>query len=70
VTRVVSVAVLLPGVVSAGPVPAAVQVYINYDCAIPTTNAAPDPALALLKFLARPATRPVWTGFGLEAVGR
>jgi len=58
-----------PGVVSAGPVPAAVQVYINYDAAIPATNAAPEPALALLKFLARAGTRPVWTSFGLEVVG-
>jgi molybdate transport system substrate-binding protein len=58
-----------PGVVSAGPAPAPVQVYINYDSAIPATNAAPEPALALLKFLARPASRPVWTGFGLEIVG-
>jgi molybdate transport system substrate-binding protein len=58
-----------PGVVSAGPVPAAVQVYINYDAAIPATNAAPEPALALLKYLARPATLPVWTKAGLEAAG-
>jgi molybdate transport system substrate-binding protein len=57
-----------PGVVSAGPVPAAVQVYINYDAAIPATNTAPEPALALLKFLTRPASLPIWTGAGLEAV--
>src|SRR5262245_60910219 len=38
-----------PGVVRAGPVPAAVQVYINYDSAIPVTNAAPDAALTLLR---------------------
>jgi molybdate transport system substrate-binding protein len=58
-----------PGVVRAGPVPAAVQVYINYDSAVPMTNAAPDAALALLKFFQRPAARPVWDKAGLEIVG-
>ncbi len=58
-----------PGVVSAGPVPAAVQVYINYDAAIPATNAAPEPALALLKYFARPAALPIWTKAGLELAG-
>src|SRR5262245_44838490 len=57
-----------PGVVSAGPVPATVQVYINYDAAIPATNAAPEPALALLKYLAQPASVPIWTKAGLEVV--
>ena len=58
-----------PGVVPAGPAPAAVQVYINYDSAIPATNSGPEPALALLKFLTRPATRAIWSSFGLEVVG-
>src|SRR5262245_42513208 len=40
-----------PKVVRAGPIPAAVQVYINYDAAVPATNNAPEPALALLKYL-------------------
>jgi molybdate transport system substrate-binding protein len=58
-----------PGVVRAGPVPAAVQVYIDYDSAVPATNAAPDAALALLKYFHRPASRPVWDKAGLEVVG-
>src|SRR2546423_8355876 len=58
-----------PGVVLAGPVPAAVQVYINYSAAVPATNAAPEPALALLKYFARQAARPVWDKAGLEVVG-
>jgi len=58
-----------PGVVRAGPVPAEVQVYINYDSAIPVTNTAPDAALAFLKYLHRPASRPVWDKAGLEIVG-
>jgi molybdate transport system substrate-binding protein len=57
------------GVVLAGPVPAAVQVYINYDAAVPATNAAPDNALALVKFLLRPAARPQWEKAGLELAG-
>ena len=31
-----------PGVVRAGPVPEAVEVYINYNSAIPVTNKSPD----------------------------
>jgi molybdate transport system substrate-binding protein len=57
-----------PGVVRAGPVPAAVQVYINYDSAIPVTNATPDAALALIKYFQRAASRPVWDKAGLEVV--
>jgi molybdate transport system substrate-binding protein len=58
-----------PGVVPAGPVPSAVQVYINYDSALPATNTAPEPALALLKYLARPQVRPIWINVGLEVAG-
>ena len=58
-----------PGVTRAGPVPAAVEVYIDYDSAIPVTNTAPDAALALLKYFHRPAARPVWDKAGLEVVG-
>jgi molybdate transport system substrate-binding protein len=58
------------GVVLAGAVPAAVQVYIVYDAAIPATNAAPEPALALVRYLARDATRAVWIKGGLEPVGQ
>ncbi len=58
-----------PGVVRAGPVPAAVQVYIDYNSAVPVTNAAPEPALALLKYFHRPASQPVWDKAGLEVVG-
>jgi molybdate transport system substrate-binding protein len=58
-----------PGVVRAGPVPAAVQVYIDYDSAVPVTNAAIEPALALLKYFHRPASHPVWDRAGLEVVG-
>jgi molybdate transport system substrate-binding protein len=58
-----------PGVARAGPVPAAVQVYISYDSAVPATNTAPDAALALLKYFQRPASRPIWDKAGLEVIG-
>jgi molybdate transport system substrate-binding protein len=58
-----------PGVVRAGPVPAAVEVYIDYDSAIPVTNKAPEAALALIKYFQRPASHPVWDKAGLEVVG-
>jgi molybdate transport system substrate-binding protein len=58
-----------PGVVRAGPVPAAVQVYINYDSAVPATNTAPDAALAFIQYLRRPAAHAVWDKAGLEVAG-
>jgi molybdate transport system substrate-binding protein len=58
-----------PGVIRAGPVPDTVQVYINYDSALPVTNAAPDSAIALVKFFQRPASRAVWDRAGLELMG-
>jgi molybdate transport system substrate-binding protein len=57
------------GVVLAGAVPAQVQVYIVYDAAIPATNAAPEPALALARHLGGTATRAVWIKGGLEPAG-
>ena len=57
------------GVVLAGPVPAAAQVYIVYDAAVPVTNAVPEPALALVRYLGREATRATWIKGGLEPVG-
>lgn len=58
-----------PGVVRAGPVPAAVQVYIDYDSALPVANSSPDAALALLKYFRRPVSRAVWDKAGLELAG-
>ena len=55
-------------VVLAGPVPAAVQGYIVYDAAIPSGNDAPEPALALARYLGREATRTIWIRGGLEPV--
>jgi molybdate transport system substrate-binding protein len=54
------------GVVLAGAVPAAVQVYIVYDAAVPATNKTPEPALALARYLGRGETRAIWIKGGLE----
>ena len=58
------------GVVLAGPAPAAVQVYIDYDAAVPATNGAPEAAFSFLRFLSLPAARPRWEAAGLELVGK
>jgi hypothetical protein len=52
--------------VRAGFVLAPVQVYINYDSAVPITNTAPEPALPLLQSFVPPASRPVWIEHGAE----
>jgi molybdate transport system substrate-binding protein len=57
------------GVVLAGKVPAAVQAYINYDAAVPIAGATPEPALAFLQYLSRPAARARWEKAGLELAG-
>ena len=54
------------GVVLLGPVPAAVQVYITYDAAVPTSSVSPSAAIAFLKFIASPAAAPSWHAAGLE----
>jgi molybdate transport system substrate-binding protein len=58
-----------PGVVRAGPVPAPVEVYINYESAVSVTNTAPAAALALIDYFHRAEARPVWDKAGLEVVG-
>jgi len=54
------------GVVLLGPVPAAVQVYITYDAAVPASNTSPSAAIGFLKFIASPAAAPSWHAAGLE----
>jgi ABC-type molybdate transport system substrate-binding protein len=57
------------GVVRAGAIPAAAQVYITYDAGIPRTSPAPDAALALVTFLSRPSAKASWERAGLGLVG-
>ena len=53
------------GVVLAGPVPDAVQVYINYDAAVPKTTAVPEYALVLLKYFSQPSSSARWAAAGI-----
>jgi molybdate transport system substrate-binding protein len=57
------------GVVLAGPVPRAVQVYIDYDAALPADSAAPGLASALLEHFSAPAAQATWHKSGLELAG-
>jgi molybdate transport system substrate-binding protein len=49
-----------------GPLPAAVQNYTRYDAALMSGSSAPDAALALLRELATPAAKAVFTAAGIE----
>jgi hypothetical protein len=55
--------------VPAGPVPAAVQVWVNYDAAIPASSSAVEGARALLKYFTAPAAPARWQAAGLELAG-
>jgi molybdate transport system substrate-binding protein len=55
-----------PGVVLAGPVPAPLQMYLNYDVAVTRNAAAKNEAAAFVKFVTAKAAAPRWTGAGLE----
>ena len=55
-----------PGVVLAGPVPAPLQMYLNYDVAVSRNAAAKSEAAAFVKFLTAKAADARWTGAGLE----
>jgi molybdate transport system substrate-binding protein len=59
-----------PGVVLAGPVPAALQQYTNYDVAL--VKGAPDAkdGAAFVKFLTSKAVAARWTAAGLEQMAR
>jgi molybdate transport system substrate-binding protein len=55
-----------PGVVLAGPVPAALQMYLNYDIAVTRNAAARNEAAAFVKFVTAKAAGERWKGAGLE----
>jgi molybdate transport system substrate-binding protein len=56
------------GVQLAGPVPAPLQLYTSYEGAIMAKAAAPEAALAFLKFMAGEGARKTWAMAGFEAV--
>jgi ABC-type molybdate transport system substrate-binding protein len=53
-------------VLLAGPVPAPLQLYAAYDSAVLAKAAAPEPALAFVKFLASDAARQARMSAGFE----
>jgi molybdate transport system substrate-binding protein len=57
------------GVTIVGPLPGELQLVFVYGAAVPTDNAAPEPALALVKFLSEPANRIHWKQAGFEPPG-
>jgi len=59
----------IKGVTLIGPLPAELQSYIVFDAAIPTRNAAPEPAVAYIHALAAPAASASWAKAGLEPLG-
>jgi molybdate transport system substrate-binding protein len=55
-----------PGVVLAGPVPAPLQMYLNYDIAVVRTAAAKNEAAAFVNFVTAKAAGERWKAAGLE----
>ncbi|MCC6888764.1 MAG: substrate-binding domain-containing protein [Hyphomicrobiales bacterium] len=51
-----------------GLLPAELQNYIVYSIALPARNAAPEPALAFVKFVSDPASRERWKISGFELI--
>jgi molybdate transport system substrate-binding protein len=56
----------IKGAILAGMLPAELQNYVVYTVAIPARNAAPEPALAFVRFIADPASREHWKATGFE----
>ncbi|MEA2833909.1 MAG: molybdate transport system substrate-binding protein [Methylobacteriaceae bacterium] len=54
------------GVSEVGPLPDALQLKLVYGGAVTAANPAPEPALALIKFLADAQNKQVWKGAGFE----
>ena len=57
------------GVTLVGLLPPALQSFVVYGTAVPAYNAAPDAALAFVKFISDPARGERWKAAGFELVG-
>jgi molybdate transport system substrate-binding protein len=55
-----------PGVVLAGPVPAPLQLYLNYDIAVARSASAKNEAVAFVKFVTARSAATRWKAAGLE----
>jgi molybdate transport system substrate-binding protein len=56
-----------PGVQLVGPLPAAVENYVNFAAAVNSTSQNADPAKAVIQFLKSSAAAPVYRAKGMEA---
>jgi len=57
------------GVTLVGPLPGKLQSNTIYGAAVAADNAAPEPAIAFIKFLTDPANRKVWKDSGFDPPG-
>lgn len=57
------------GVSLVGPLPGKLQLNTVYGAAVAADNAAPEPALAFIRFLSDPANRKVWKDAGFDPPG-
>jgi molybdate transport system substrate-binding protein len=57
------------GVTLVGPLPGKLQLNTVYGAAVAADNAAPEPALAFIRFLTDAANRKVWKGAGFDPPG-
>ena len=57
------------GITLAGMLPPALQSFVVYGTAIPAYNAAPEAALAFVKFISDPGKGERWKAAGFELVG-
>ena len=55
-----------PGVIVAGPVPAPLQQYTNYDAAVFADAAAKPEAVSFVKFISAPASAATWKAAWME----
>jgi molybdate transport system substrate-binding protein len=65
----VSEVISVKGVTMIGLIPQAVQLNTVYGAAVLTDNAAPEPAMAFVNFLAEPANARHWKEAGFEPAG-
>ena len=59
----------IKGTTVIGPLPPSLQSFVVYGTAIPNSNAAPDAAIAYVKFLSEPSKRDQWRNAGFESMG-
>jgi len=57
------------GVSVAGLLPAPLQSFVVYGAAVPAYNAAPEAALAFIKFISEPSRGERWKAAGFELMG-